>query len=360
MKRFFNLLTSLILVVALTSCSGSVSELFCSHEYSEWSVVKEATCVESGTENRKCNSCGKTEEKTIPVKLEHTYGEWEVIIESTCTEEGMKEQSCKYCDNLQTEKISVAEHAWKNATCITPKVCKVCGETEGSELGHSWKVATCAAPQTCRNCGETEGVALEHSWTDATCTVAKMCTKCYKKEGSALGHSWKAATCSSPEKCKTCGATSGTALEHASNSKGKCKYCGKKMTAKDFDYLAGTDFRRIRSSYPSATAQAAYVIAFTNADGDFCVLTYVRYQIISNYSATTLHNITTGKYITDPSGYYDSLAYRSWGDSRIHYMNLESEVRKYEIYAMQGVVDMLSKGSHSGVGTFVDSSRLNR
>ena len=355
-KNTKRIISSIILIIMLIS---SLSACFCKHEFGEWSVMKESTCIENGTENRKCNLCDVIEEREISTLAEHTYGDWNETKKATCTEEGEKEQKCNVCQKIQTEIIAIIEHDWEKATCTSPKTCNSCGETEGNELGHSWKDATCAAPTTCRNCGKTEGSSLEHSWTDATCTSPEMCTKCYKTEGSALGHSWKDATCSSPKKCKTCGKTEGTALKHNSNSKGKCKYCGKKMTAKDFDYLAGTDFRRIRSSYSSATAQAAYVIAFTNLDGDFCVLTHVRYQIVSNYSETTLHNITTGKYITDPADYYDSLAYRAWGDSRIHYMDLESEVRKYELYAMQGVVDMLSKGSHSGAGAFVDASRLN-
>lgn len=51
-------------------------------------------------------------------------------------------------------------HSWQNATCSTPKICTICGETVGSEIGHQWADATYAAPQTCTVCGTTTGSKL--------------------------------------------------------------------------------------------------------------------------------------------------------------------------------------------------------
>ena len=77
-------------------------------------------------------------------------------------------------------------HVWAQATCLTPKTCSECGETEGEALGHSWAEATCAAPKTCKNCGETEGEALAHTWIDANFQTAKTCTVCSATEGEPL------------------------------------------------------------------------------------------------------------------------------------------------------------------------------
>lgn len=48
-------------------------------------------------------------------------------------------------------------HEWQDATCDTPKTCKLCSETEGEALGHNWKDATTDAPKTCVACQKTEG-----------------------------------------------------------------------------------------------------------------------------------------------------------------------------------------------------------
>ena len=48
------------------------------------------------------------------------------------------------------------EHSWSEATCTTPAVCLICGET--GELGdHDWQDATCSAAETCSLCSETRG-----------------------------------------------------------------------------------------------------------------------------------------------------------------------------------------------------------
>ncbi|MBD5119466.1 MAG: hypothetical protein HDT37_10255 [Clostridiales bacterium] len=45
-------------------------------------------------------------------------------------------------------------HTWKQATCIAPLTCSVCGETSGEKLGHKWTGATCSEPAVCSRCGE--------------------------------------------------------------------------------------------------------------------------------------------------------------------------------------------------------------
>lgn len=60
------------------------------------------------------------------------------------------------------------KHEWIEATCTTPKTCRLCNETEGSPAPHNWSNATCKAPKTCAACGITEGEQLPHTpgeWT---------------------------------------------------------------------------------------------------------------------------------------------------------------------------------------------------
>lgn len=56
------------------------------------------------------------------------------------------------------------KHEWNEATCISPKTCTVCNETEGEALGHKWEEATVRAAKTCKVCGETEGTPLLTSY----------------------------------------------------------------------------------------------------------------------------------------------------------------------------------------------------
>lgn len=104
------------------------------------------------------------------------------------------------------------EHQWEEATCLTPKTCTLCGETEGELAAHLFSAATCTTPKTCDVCRKTQGDAAGHSFEDATCTSPKTCTKCGFKEGEALGHTWEPATYEKPSTCSVCGETTGEKL----------------------------------------------------------------------------------------------------------------------------------------------------
>ena len=86
-------------------------------------------------------------------------------------------------------------HSFKDATCVAPKTCTMCGTTEGSAAGHRWSAASCTTPQTCTVCGATTGNAAGHKWKEATCTEAACCTVCQKTSGEPKGHSMNATKC---------------------------------------------------------------------------------------------------------------------------------------------------------------------
>lgn len=101
------------------------------------------------------------------------------------------------------------KHEYKNATCVEPITCALCGETEGEPLGHTWQDATCEAPKTCVTCSATEGEALGHTWQDATCEAPKTCSVCAATEGEALEHAfgeWEEVDAETEERsCADCG-----------------------------------------------------------------------------------------------------------------------------------------------------------
>lgn len=70
--------------------------------------------------------------------------------------------SAKYLVNVIVE--ACAHEEYNEATCTTPRTCKICGKTEGEPLGHDWKEATCTEAKRCVRCQVTEGEALGHDW----------------------------------------------------------------------------------------------------------------------------------------------------------------------------------------------------
>ncbi|MBD5133313.1 MAG: S-layer homology domain-containing protein [Clostridiales bacterium] len=97
----------------------------------------------------------------------------------------------------------------------------------------------------------------------------------------------------------------------------------------DYTYLAASDFRSIRRQYSNAAPRCAYVVAFTDKNGDKCVLVDLYWKIINNYHDVILHNLTTGRVINDPATYYGNMANRQYGASKLHYMDLQLEVLEH-------------------------------
>lgn len=154
------------------------------HEYGEWTVTKEATCVEDGEKSRVCECGGKETEaipatgvhnyndepgiveptcaedgarvttcldcghqisEVIPATGKHVYREWIVTLEPTCETEGKKEATCATCDDKKTEVIpATGEHSFgeweiieeptETAVGIREHVCTVCGKAEAEEI----------------------------------------------------------------------------------------------------------------------------------------------------------------------------------------------------------------------------------
>lgn len=143
-------------------------------------------------------------------------------------------------------------------------------------------------------------------------------------------------------------------------SYGKEAVLGKYTEPVDYSYLAASDFRSVRRDYPSAVATAGYAYEYTNLNGEHCVLTVVSYRIISDFSVVTLHNLTTGKTIEDPESYYDTLANRAYGATKINYMKLKTEALEHLVTARQAMVSVLQNGENTAGGNFASAEYLNQ
>ena len=135
-------------------------------------------------------------------------------------------------------------------------------------------------------------------------------------------------------------------------------------TASKYSYLAENDFKKIRSEYPQAVAQWAYVYPYTNIDGDSCVLSYIRYKTSPNHESDrelfTLHNLTSGKSIASPETYYKDLADRSYDDAKIRYTKHYVEVLERKAEVAEAYRNISATGSSSLRGAVIDVKTLNK
>lgn len=161
--------------VQMKNMSYTMPSNVCSHEWSNWYVVSEPTCTNSGTRARSCSICGVGESQDIPA-LGHSWGSWVITAQPTCTSEGQRVSTCQVCGQQQTETLNRLPHTYNDWTVTAEPTCTaegernhrcvVCGYEEKQtleKLPHSYgewtvvKEATCTAEglrtHTCQVCG---------------------------------------------------------------------------------------------------------------------------------------------------------------------------------------------------------------
>ena len=169
----------------------------CIHTYGEWTIVKEATCLEAGSKTKECSNCGNIEIEEITATghnysngtcikcgvtcSPHVYGDWEVVKEATCLEAGSKTKECSNCGNVEIEEMTATGHYYSDGTCMK------CGATCTNHVYGEWtivKEATCTSSgsqtRVCSVCGTTETetiVATKHKYGDWITTKRGNCTE---------------------------------------------------------------------------------------------------------------------------------------------------------------------------------------
>lgn len=166
----------------------------CSHNWSDWTTKKEATCTADGSEERTCSKCGEKEQRAATTG--HTMGSWSTTKKATCDTNGTKTRKCSACGHTETETIPATNHNWdEGKVTTTPTSC--------SDMG--------IKTYTCKTCGKTktEQIKGSHSfgnwyyeeytykWTSNTGRVydtishrkVRVCSKCgYKETGGTPDH----------------------------------------------------------------------------------------------------------------------------------------------------------------------------
>ncbi|MBP3436762.1 MAG: hypothetical protein J6K61_02510 [Clostridia bacterium] len=96
------------------------------------------------------------------------------------------------------------------ATCTNAQLCRKCGFVIEPQRPHAFDEATCAAPKMCRVCGKREGKRLDcdpatYTREEATCTEPVECGYCHRIIEEALGHEpGAAADCGHAQFCTVC------------------------------------------------------------------------------------------------------------------------------------------------------------
>ena len=94
------------------------------HTFGNWTTTKSATCTESGTQIRKCETCGATESKSLSAK-----GHTEVVdkaIPATCTTDGKTEGShCSVCGAVIKAQTTITATGHKSSGWIVDKTASI-------------------------------------------------------------------------------------------------------------------------------------------------------------------------------------------------------------------------------------------
>lgn len=149
--KTFKLLSVCISMILLAGCNTNTpsdnGHNALQHEFKTEVITKNATCLENGTKQLKCD-CGSYIEETI-YATGHKYV-WETKTEESCLASEVLNGVCSVCGATTTSlgKPAVGHHyTWETiteATCTTKEVLKgkcTCGDEvveEGEVLGHSY------------------------------------------------------------------------------------------------------------------------------------------------------------------------------------------------------------------------------
>ena len=196
------------------------------HTYGDWTITKEPTCTEEGSQERVCTVCGAKETEVIPAKGHVWEEEYRVDIEATCVDEGYESIHCSVCHESNPDTVRVIErkaHDFSDWKVIEEPTCTRDGSQE----------------RVCNNCGykETETIpAPGHKWdTEYTVDQEPTCTHVgYESIHCTICHIFDEGTVREiPKKEHTCEewtVTKEATCTEDGSREGVCEYCGTEMT----------------------------------------------------------------------------------------------------------------------------------
>ena len=98
------------------------------HSYK--STVTAPTCTAKGYTTYTCSKCGDSYTGDEIAALEHTLGIYTVTKQPTCTDNGSERADCLRCEHYETRSISATGHNYENG------VCSKCGDSKDDSCSH--------------------------------------------------------------------------------------------------------------------------------------------------------------------------------------------------------------------------------
>ena len=161
----------------------------CEHSFGEWSIVKAATCKESGESVRVCTLCSDREEKAIEKTDDH-IPVIDAAVPATCKDTGLSEGSyCSLCNKVLVEQtvVPTTDDHTPVTDAAVPATCKDTGLSEGSHcslcnkvlleqvvtdtVDHDMVYAGCMLSVSyCKNCDYKVESSSKHVIVDGICT----------------------------------------------------------------------------------------------------------------------------------------------------------------------------------------------
>ena len=142
----------------------------------------------------------------------HIFGDWHVVKQSNCRENGYEERVCQRCGYTEQRTITGGHKVTKEPNCLNGSFCDYCGVKVKDALGHNMGSWTTVSAATCLNGGSEKRVCSRCGYSETRSTAA-------------LGHNYSGAVSSAPNcvqagtatyKCTRCSHTY-TKLTNASN-----------------------------------------------------------------------------------------------------------------------------------------------
>ena len=204
-KVLLVLLSILSLTCFLTACNENNNEV-CSHSYSEWNIVDEATCLEDGLKSHTCSKCGDIETQII-----EAFGHTEVVdarVEATCISTGLTEgKHCSVCNKTIVVQEVITKLSHTPVTDVAVEAtCSTTGLTEGSHCSVCNTVIVAQQVVMKKDHTIVVDAAVEATCYSTGLTEGKHCSVCtativIQKVASKLSHNSSSKITDIPETC---------------------------------------------------------------------------------------------------------------------------------------------------------------
>ena len=120
-----------------TKCDMTEEESIAKIAHQYEAVVTPPTCKDDGFTTHTCKVCKDTYKDSKTPAGTHAFGEWVTVKEATCLEKGSRQRKCIACDVQETEETELSGHAYRDevtAPCCTQEgftthICTVCEHT---------------------------------------------------------------------------------------------------------------------------------------------------------------------------------------------------------------------------------------